>query len=63
MFRRVTDNSKILRVAGMKQSELNPLFEGLREELERTKDYDWEKYAESPISIRMDKYLSDKGID
>lgn len=63
MFRRITDNSKILRVAGMKQSELMPLYEGLKKELEATKDYDWEKYAESDISKRMDEYLKIKGID
>ena len=63
MFRRITDNSKILRVAGMKQSELKPLYEGLREELERTKDYDWEKNDESPASRRMDEYLKKMGIE
>ncbi len=63
MFTRITDNSKILKVADMKQSELMPLYEGLKMELDATKDYDWEKYAESDISKRMDEYLKAKGIE
>lgn len=63
MFQRITDNSKILRVAGMKQSELMPLYDGLKMELEKTKDYNWEKNAESSISLRMDEYLRAKGLE
>jgi hypothetical protein len=33
MFDRIIDNSKILNIAGMKQSELMPLREGLKREL------------------------------
>ncbi|MBQ8407569.1 MAG: NAD-dependent epimerase/dehydratase family protein [Clostridia bacterium] len=32
-FTRIIDNSKILEIAGMKQSELMPLYEGLKREL------------------------------
>jgi len=35
MFTRITDNSKILRLSGMKQEELMPLYDGLKMELSR----------------------------
>lgn len=63
MFQRITDNSKILETVGMKQSELMPLYDGLKKELEATRDYNWEKYADSPISLRMDEYLKARGIE
>lgn len=36
MFNRVTDNSKILKITGMKQEELMPLKEGLKKELSKS---------------------------
>ena len=54
-FDRIIDNSKILDVAGMKQSELMPLKEGLRLELEALpENYEW---PASYINDRMDNIL------
>lgn len=64
MFRRITDNTKVLKTTGMKQGELMPLFDGLKSELENTKNWNWEKYdTENRISQRMDEYLKAKGIE
>ena len=63
LFQRITDNSKILEAVDMKQSELMPLYEGLKMELAATRDFDWEKYDGSPISLRMDEYLKARGIE
>lgn len=63
LFQRITDNSKILEAVDMKQSELMPLYEGLKMELSATRDFDWEIYDESPISLRMDAYLKAKGME
>ena len=48
-----TDNSKILAAVGMKQSELMPLYEGLKLEIGRCpKDTVW------PVNTAMDEYLA-----
>ena len=53
LFTRVTDNSKILAAVGMKQSELMPLYEGLKLEIGRCpKDTVW------PVNVAMDEYLA-----
>lgn len=60
MYDRIVDNTKILNAAGMKQSELMPLFSGLKQELARvpanmvigTLDY----------SRRMDEFLENRNI-
>lgn len=57
MFERITDNTKILRDTGMKQEELMPLKEGLKFEYQRSKDFDWAKYAGDKRNKRMDEYL------
>ena len=55
-FTRIIDNSKILDVAQMKQSELMPLREGLARELAALpKDYVW-PYTD--VNDRMDAYLA-----
>ena len=57
LFDRVIDNSKILAATGMKQSDLKPLFDGLKMEIERCpKDYPW------PVNTRFDEYLAAHGI-
>lgn len=57
LFNRRIDNSKILSVTGMKQSELMPLKEGLKRELENLpKDF---VFYNHPANERMDKYLKD----
>lgn len=54
-FNRIVDNSKILRVTGMKQSELMPLYKGLEKELSTLpKDYDFGSFY---VNDNMDKIL------
>ncbi len=57
MFQRITDNSKILSLTGMKQSELMTLENGLRYEYEKSKNIDFSVYANDYRNIRMDDYL------
>ena len=53
LFDRVVDNSRVLEVTGMKQSDMMPLYDGLKREIDRTPvDYPW---RENP---RMDEYLA-----
>ena len=55
LFDRVVDNSKALAVTGMRQSDMMPLYDGLKMEIERTPmDYPW------PNNDRMDAYLAGK---
>lgn len=56
MFDRITDNSKILAITGMKQNELATLYDSLKEMIDCIpKDFEFE---ESDISKRMDEYLN-----
>ncbi len=58
LFDRVVDNSKILRVAGLKQADFMPLRQGLTKELAALpKDTAW---STSPVWQNMDDYL--KGL-
>lgn len=61
MFRRITDNTKILEHTGMKQSELMTLRDGLKFEYERSKNIDWSVYANDERSVKMDEYLLKHG--
>ncbi len=63
MFTRITDNSKILAHTGLKQSDLMTLKDGLRHEFERSRDFDWEKYASAYRNVRMDEYLKKEGLE
>ncbi len=57
MFERVMDNSKILKVTGLKQSDFMTVKEGLKMELEALpKNYKWNNWYDA-ISERMDEYL------
>ena len=60
LFDRVMDNSKILNVTGMKQSELMPLYDGLKKVLAELP----QGYAFPPTTVneRMDQYIKMKGI-
>ena len=60
MFQRITDNTKILNLTGMKQSELMPLEQGLRMEYENSKHIDFSKWATDYRNTRMDVYLEKK---
>ena len=60
MFHRISDNTKILNVTGLKQSELLPLKEGLKKEIGNIPaDY---KPSSNPIGERMDEYLKKNGF-
>ena len=53
LFDREVDNSRILAATGMKQSDMMPLYEGLKMEILRApKNYPW------PNNQRMDDYLA-----
>lgn len=56
LFERVVDNTKILQATNLKQSDLMPLYEGLKLELGRlSPDYHWEGVE---VNARMDEYLA-----
>ncbi len=55
LFRRITDNSKVLALTGLKQEELIPMYEGLK--LEISKIPEGYEFPETPVSVRMDEYL------
>lgn len=59
LFDRIMDNSKILEVTGMKQSELSTLYDGLKRELAGV---DANTFAEPKTGPIMDKYLFEKGL-
>lgn len=59
VYDRIIDNTKILNVAGMKQSELMPLYEGLKRELANLPE---NIFASMDYSNRMDEFLIKKGI-
>lgn len=62
MFQRITDNSKILRATGLKQSDLTTLRDGLRREYEASRDMNWARFAGDERNTRMDAYLKEHGI-
>ena len=55
-FTRVSDNTKILDLAGMKQSSLMPLYDGLKYELGKLTDDG--KFPPSHMDKTMDNYLA-----
>ena len=60
LFRRVTDNSKILALTGMKQEELMPMYDGLKLEIGNIpKDF---VPTDTAIGLRMDEYLKNHGL-
>lgn len=60
LFRRITDNSKVLKAVGMKQEELMPLYDGLKLEIANTPaDY---IPPETSIGKRMDEYLKERNL-
>ena len=55
LFRRITDNSKVLALTGLKQEEMMPMYDGLKLEIANIpKDF---VPADSEIGLRMDEYL------
>ena len=60
LFRRITDNSKILALTGMKQEELMPMYDGLKLEIGNIpKDF---VPTDTAIGLRMDAYLEEHGF-
>ena len=61
MFQRIIDNSKVLRIAGLKQEDFMQLRDGLKKELSALpKDTAWPDA--SAIWERMDAYAKEHGI-
>lgn len=60
-YDRIMDNSKILELTGMKQSELMPLKQGLKMEFDAL-DKDNLKWADNASYTRMDAYLAENGL-
>ena len=55
LFRRITDNTKVLELTGLKQEELVTMREGLRMEIANIpEDY---VPVDTPVGARMDEYL------
>lgn len=60
LFRRITDNSKVLALTGLKQEEMMPMYDGLKLEIGNIpKDF---VPAATPIWDRMDKYLEEHNL-
>ena len=61
-FDRIMDNSKILEITGMKQSELMPLKDGLEMEFRalQKENIEWDTSIEA--NERMDEYLAKVGL-
>ena len=55
LFRRITDNSKVLALTGLKQEDMMPMYEGLKLEIGNIpSDYVPE---DTDIGLRMDEYI------
>ena len=60
LFRRITDNSKVLALTGLKQEELMPMYNGLKLEISNIpKDY---VPDDGEIGKRMDEYLKEHNL-
>lgn len=60
LFHRITDNSKVLALTGLKQEEMMPLYDGLKLEIGNIP----EGYVpvDTPVGIRMDEYLKNHNL-
>ena len=60
LFHRITDNSKVLALTGLRQEEMTPLYEGLKREIANTpKDI---VLRDTPVGLRMDAYLKNRNL-
>ena len=60
LFHRITDNSKVLALTGLKQEELISMYDGLALEIGNIpEDY---QPADTPVGLRMDEYLAKHGL-
>ena len=61
MFDRITDNSKILRVTGMKQEELTSFYDGMKRELAGiTLDNIRIDAIRAGVNQRMDEFFANR---
>lgn len=60
LFRRITDNSKVLAVTGLKQEELVSMYDGLK--LEISKIPEGYVAPDTAVGKRMDEYLEKNGL-
>lgn len=60
LFRRITDNSKVLKLTGIKQEELMPMYDGLKLEISNIpKDF---VPKDTEVGLRMDEYLKNHNL-
>lgn len=60
LFDRITDNSKVLEITGMKQENIKSIYDALKEMIEAIpEDYE---FVENDIDKRMDAYLEERGL-
>lgn len=60
LFRRITDNSKVLALTGLKQEDLVSMYDGLKLEIANIpKDF---KPTDTEVGIRMDAYLKEHNL-
>ncbi len=60
LFRRITDNSKVLALTGLKQEDMKPMYDGLKLEIGNIP----ENYVPktTPVGIRMDEYIKSHNL-
>lgn len=60
LFHRITDNSKVLKLTGLKQESFMPLYDGLKLEISHIPG----DYVPTPNArdVRMDEYLKEHGL-
>lgn len=60
LFRRITDNSKVLALTGLKQEDMMPMYDGLKLEIGNIpKDY---VPLDTEVGLRMDEYLKNHNL-
>ena len=60
LFRRITDNSKVLAMTGLKQEDMMSMYDGLKLEIGNIpQDYTPE---DTPVGLRMDEYLKNHNL-
>lgn len=60
MFDRITDNSKVLKITGMKQENLASLYDALKMVINAIPE--GYQFPETDLGRRMDAYLEEKGL-
>ncbi len=60
LFRRITDNSKVLALTGLRQEDMMPLYDGLKLEIANIpQDY---IPVDTKVGLRMDEYIKEHGL-